>query len=128
MKKPVMHKLISIFCLSSLLTAVPAIGHEEHGKSMHGGIVAEAGHAQFEIIPKEGGVTVIVTNHGAPVASAGATGKLTVLAGSSKSEIALMPAGENYLTGQGSLPLGAKLLLSVTWPNQKPLQARAVIK
>ncbi|WP_306603284.1 hypothetical protein [Azonexus sp.] len=123
-----MNKLFSIFCLSALLTAVPAIAHEMHGQAMHGGIVAEAGHAQFEIVSKDGGVSVIVTNHGAPVASAGASGKLTVLAGSSKSEIELKPAGENRLAGQGSLPAGAKLLISVTLPGKKPLQARAVVK
>ena len=127
MKKPLINTLFSIFCLSAALTAIPAIAHEDHGKPMHGGIVAEAGHAQFEVVAKDGGVSLIVTSHGVPVASAGATGKLTVLAGSSKSEIELKPAGENRLAGQGSLPAGAKLLISVTWPGKKPLQARAVV-
>jgi hypothetical protein len=50
MKNTSMNKLLSIFCLSALLTATSAIAHEMHGKAMHGGIVAEAGHAQFEIV------------------------------------------------------------------------------
>lgn len=128
MKKTALNTLFSVFCLSAALTATPAIAHEDHGKAMHGGIVAEAGHAQFEIIPGNGSVSVLVTNHGAPVATAEATGKLTVLAGSSKTEIELKPAGDNRLAGQGSLPAGAKLLLSVNWPGKKPLQARAVVK
>lgn len=127
MKKPLINTLFSIFCLSAALTAIPAIAHEDHGKPMHGGIVAEAGLAQFEIVAADGKVSVIVTNHGAPVASKGAAGKLVVLEGAKKHEIKLQAAGENRLEGQGSLPAGAKLLISVTWPGKKPLQARAVV-
>lgn len=123
-----MNKLFSIFCLSALLTAAPAIAHEEHGKSMHGGVIAEAGHAQFEIVGKDGVLTVHVSNHGAPVATAGASGKLTVLSGAAKREIELKPAGNDLLQGQGTLAAGDKLLLNVVWPGQKPLQARAVVK
>jgi hypothetical protein len=95
---------------------------------MHGGIVAEAGHAQFEIVGKDGMLTVHVSKHGAPVATSGAAGKLRVLSGASKREITLQPAGDNKLQGQGSLAAGDKLLLDVTWPGQKPLQARTVVK
>ncbi|KAB2919567.1 MAG: hypothetical protein F9K30_17230 [Dechloromonas sp.] len=123
-----MNKLFSIAGLAIALAAMPAVAHEDHGKAMHGGIVAEAGHAQFEIVAAGDRLTVHVTNHGAPVATAGASGKLTALAGSSKNEIALQPAGDNRLAGQGMLAPGAKLLLSVQWPGQKPLQARAVVK
>lgn len=123
-----MNKLLSTLGLCTLLAALPAIAHEDHGKSMHGGIVAEAGHAQFEIVGKDGMLTVHVSNHGAPVATSGAAGKLRVLSGASKREIALQPAGDNKLQGQGSFAAGDKLLLDVTWPGQKPLQARAVVK
>jgi hypothetical protein len=123
-----MNKLLPTLGLCTLLAALPASAHEDHGKSMHGGIVAEAGHAQFEIVGKDGMLTVHVSNHGAPVATSGAAGKLRVLSGASKREIALQPAGDNKLQGQGSLAAGDKLLLDVTWPGQKPLQARTVVK
>ena len=45
-----MNKLFSIAGLAIALAAMPAVAHEDHGKAMHGGIVAEAGHAQFEIV------------------------------------------------------------------------------
>lgn len=123
-----MNKLLSTLGLCTLLAATPVIAHEDHGKSMHGGIVAEAGHAQFEIVGADGMLTVHVSNHGAPVATSGAAGRLRVLSGASKREIALQPAGDNKLQGQGSLAAGDKLLLDVTWPGRKPLQARAVVK
>lgn len=123
-----MNKLLSIFCLSALLTATSAIAHETHGQAMHGGIVAEAGHAQFEIVGKDGVLTVYASNHGAPLATTDAIGKLTVLSGAAKREIELKPVGNDQLQGQGALTAGDKLLLSVVWPGKKPLQARAVVK
>lgn len=104
----------------------PAHAHAEHGQPQFGGIVAEAGHAQFEIVGRDGRVTVHVSNHGMPVETAGASGTLSVLAGSEKRDIALRPAGAARLEGSGQLPPGAKLLISVQWPGKPPLQARAV--
>ncbi|MBP5998039.1 MAG: hypothetical protein KA535_08815 [Azonexus sp.] len=105
-----------------------ALAHAEHGQAQYGGVVAEAGEAQFEIVGKDGRLTVYATNHGVPVDTAGASARLTVLAGSAKSEFDLKPAGDNRLQGQGSVAPGAKLLINVQWPGRKPLQARAVMQ
>lgn len=110
------------------LPMVAAHAHAEHGQPQFGGVVAEAGLAQFEVVAKDGKVVVHVTNHGAAVDTAGAKGKLTVLAGTAKSEIVLTPAGGNRLEGSGNVAGGAKLLISVELPGQKPLQARAVAR
>jgi hypothetical protein len=104
------------------------LAHAEHGQSQQGGIVAEAGEAQFEIVAKENKLTVFVTNHGAPVATAGASGKLTILAGSNKQEVELKPEADNRMTGQGAITPQAKLLVMIQLPGKKPLQARAVAK
>lgn len=122
-----MKKLLSTACLLTLLGTVPAIAHEGHGKAQYGGVVAEAGMAQFEIVAKDGKVVVYASQHGVPLASAGASGKLTVLEGAKKSEIELKPAGDNRLEGKGAAAAGAKLLVSVQLAGQKPLQARAVM-
>ncbi len=106
---------------------MPAVmAHSDHGKAQLGGVVAEAGEAQFEIVARDGKITVHATDHGKPLAMTGATGKLTVLAGTVKSELALKAAGDNRLAGEGSLGKGAKLLLSVQMPSGKTVQARAV--
>ena len=110
------------------LGAAQALAHAEHGQPQHGGIHAEAGEAQFEIVAREGKLTVYVTSHGAPLDTAGASGKLTVLAGTAKSDIDLKPAGSNLLQGVGSLPAGAKLLVNVQLAGRKSLQARAAMK
>lgn len=123
-----MKNLIFIFGLFSVLTAGAVNAHEDHGKAQYGGIVAEAGLAQFEVVAKDGKLTVYVSNHGVPLPTAGATGKLTVLSGASKSEVELKPAGDNRLQGMGTLAPGAKLLISVQLAGEKPMQARAEVK
>lgn len=122
-----MHKFLSIFCLSALLTVNTAIAHEDHGKAMHGGTVAEGGLAQFEVVGKDGKVTVYVSQHGVPLATAGASGKLTVLSGTSKRDIELKPSAHDQMQGQGMVMAGDKLLLTMSLSGQKPIQARATV-
>lgn len=105
-----------------------ALAHAEHGQPQYGGVVAEAGEMQFEVVGKDGLLTVYLSNHGNPVLAAGASGKLTALAGTAKSEFELKAVGDSRLQGSGSIPAGAKLLINVQWPGKKPLQARAVMR
>lgn len=122
-----MKKLIVLAASCLLqLSAAPVWAHAEHGKPQFGGVIAEAGEAQFEIVGQGAKVVVHASNHGAPVDTAGAKGKLILLDGATKSEMMLTPAGTNRLEGAGSLPRGAKLLILVEWPGRKPLQGRAV--
>ncbi|MBK7900698.1 MAG: hypothetical protein IPJ99_15525 [Betaproteobacteria bacterium] len=110
------------------LPMAPAHAHAEHGKPQFGGVVAEAGEVQFEIVGKDGRVTVHVSNHGNPVDVSGASAKLTVLSGADRSEVELKPVGGDRLEGQGSIASGAKLLVTLQWPGKKPLQGRAVMR
>ena len=105
-----------------------ALAHAEHGQPQYGGVVAEAGEMQFEVVGKDGLLTVYLSNHGSPVPAAGATGKLVALTGTTKSEFELKAIGDNRLEGAGNIPAAAKLLISVQWPGKKPLQARAVMR
>ena len=122
-----------LYSTSSLVIALslfsPAVfSHAEHGQAQYGGTVAEAGMAQFELVSKGDKLIVYVSNHGQAVATAGATGKLTILEGAKKSEFDLKPAGDNRLEAKGSAASGAKALISVQLPNGSPMQARAVLK
>ena len=102
--------------------------HAEHGQAQYGGVVAEAGEAQFELVAKDGKFIVFLSNHGQPLASKGASGKLTILDGAKKTELELKAAGENRLEVAGSAASGAKALISVQLVDKKPLQARAILK
>ena len=93
----------------------PAMAHEEHGKAMHGGVVAEAGAFQGELVAKAGALTLYLTDHGQPIATEGATARMTVLAGGRKSDLTLSPAGGNRLAASGgpALAAGSKAVANV---------------
>ena len=62
------------FALLALnLPMAAAHAHAEHGKPQFGGVVAEAGEVQCEIVAKDGKITVHVSNHGNPVDVSGAS-------------------------------------------------------
>lgn len=93
----------------------------------HGGQMRMAGMYHFELVVEEGVLTVYLTDHAdQPVASAGAAGSATVLAGKNRSTIPLAPAGDNRLTGKGEFPLDAamRVVLSISVAGQATEQAR----
>jgi hypothetical protein len=93
----------------------PARAHTDHGKPMYGGVVAEAGAFQGELVAGPKGTTLYITDHGTPVPTAGATAKLVVLSGAQKSERELVPAGDNRFSVSGGEPLakGSKAVATV---------------
>lgn len=107
--------ITTLVTAAASLVAVPAHAHTDHGKPMYGGVVAEAGAFQGELVAGPKGATLYITDHGAPVPTAGATAKLVVLSGAQKSERELVPAGDNRLTVSGGEPLakGSKAVATV---------------
>ena len=98
----------------------PAIGP-------NGGQVKDAGKYHLELVVKDSALTVYVAgNKDAKVATKGATGTATVLAGKSTSNVKLEASGENALAGSGSFQPAPdmKVVVSVTLPGQSPIQAR----
>lgn len=124
-----MNKTLNAVALSLMLavSAAPAWAHMDHGKPQYGGVVAEAGMAQFEVVNNDGQVLVYATMHGEPLATAGATGKLVILEESRKSELVLQAAGDNRLSAAGQVAKGAKLIVQVQLAGQKMLQGRVVM-
>lgn len=120
----------STFLAALSLATLPftALAHENHGQPVHGGVVAEAGEAQFELVAQGDKAVIHVSQHGTPLSTAGATGKLTLLVGTSKTDVDLKPAGNNRLEGQTRLPAGAKALITIQLQGKKPLSARTAIK
>jgi hypothetical protein len=75
----------------------------------HGGVVQVANDVSFELVADADGATIYLVDHDAPMPSTGITGKLTVLAGTQKSEAEVKPAGDNKLKATGiKLTSGAK--------------------
>jgi len=110
-----------LFACSSFARADgPAIGP-------NGGQVRDAGKYHLELVVKNAALTLYITGaKDAKVATQGATGSATVLAGKNTSNVKLEPSGGNALAGGGSFQAAPdmKVVVSVTLPGQPPIQAR----
>jgi hypothetical protein len=105
--------------------------HAAHDhKPLHGGQVVEASDVDVELIARADVITLHLRDHGQPLASSGASGKLTLLAGADKQEATLAPAGDNRLEARGSFKTaaGAKLVALIQLPGRKPVNVRFVLK
>lgn len=108
--------------------------HADAVKSANGGQVQVAGANYFELVvakdskePRDNPVLVYVTDAaGKKLATTGATGTATLLAGKDKAVVTLAPDGDNRLKGVGkyaSIP-GLKAVVSITLPGKPAAQAR----
>lgn len=112
------HILLTV-AATALVAATPAHSHEDHGKPQYGGVVAEAGHYQAELVAKPDRLTLHITEHGVPLPTAGGSAKLTLLVSGRKSEVTLPPAGDNRFEAKGSFNVqGAKIVAALTVPGK----------
>jgi hypothetical protein len=118
--------------LAAIAIAAAASGNVlAHGDTpKHGGIVQAASDLSFELVKRDGKATIYVEDHGKPVSTAGATGKLTVLNGAEKSEVPLEPAGENTLATKGEVKLGkgVKAIAALTFADKNAVNVRFSMK
>ena len=124
-----MKKLIALSAIAlSLTLSGQAFAHG--AKPKHGGVMQSAGDISFELVSKDGKAVIYVEDHGVNLATAGATGTMTVLAGTKKSVAALVPIGANGLTSKTALQLerGAKVVASITLLGREALSVRFLRK
>jgi len=108
-----------------LVAATATVAHEDHGKPRFGGIVAEAGHYQAELVARSDALTIHVTDHGNPLPTAGGSARLTLLAGGKKTELTLLPAGNNRFEAKGSFDITrAKVVAALNVPGNPPKTLR----
>lgn len=121
-----------IFAVAALAAGVILPGQAfAHGaKPKHGGIVQTAGDLSFELVAKDGGATIYVDDHGKNMQTAGATGTLTVLKGTQKTELALASGGDNTLVvkGRADLARGSKAVATVSFADKKAVSVRFSVK
>lgn len=120
----------ALLAVGSMAFAAGDQPHEHETKPMHGGVIATASDIEFELVAKPDLVTVYVRDHGKSVSTQGASGKLTLLSGADKSEVDLVPAGDDRLEAKGRFKVegGTKAVAAVTLQGRKPLNMRFVLK
>jgi hypothetical protein len=103
--------------------------HDAHGKPQFGGIVMQAKDYELELVLKPGLATLHVTEHGKPVPLTGATAKVTLLAGSAKSDFnMILKAGHFESGGDIAHAKGTKAIAAVVIPGKGTYTARFEVK
>ena len=126
-------KILFAALLIAVSGATVAGGKGEHSheqKPLHGGLVVEASDLAFELVAKSDVITVHVRDHGKVASVKGATGKLTMLSGGTKSEATLAPVGDDKLEARGSFQVaaGTKIVATINLNGKKPINVRFAIK
>lgn len=124
-----MKKLFAVAALAaSVIVSGQALAHG--AKPKHGGIVQSAGDLAFELVAKDGGAMIYVDDHGKDLATAGASGTLTVLNGAEKTELPLQAGAGNTLVVKGDpkLAAGSKAVAAITFSNKKTVSVRFSVK
>lgn len=119
---------IVLGCLLALGTL--ALAGEVSGKGPNGGRLADASNMHIEFLSKGMEISVFTYDHdNRPVPSAGMTGRITVQESGKTRTADLMAEAPNRLTGKLDAPLatGARVIVSLTPKNGKPVQARYTV-
>ena len=95
----------------------------------HGGLVAPGKEADFELVAKPDALQLYLSDHGKPMDLSKASAKLTLLAGTEKTEVELKPAGDK-LEAKGSFKVaaGTKAVAVVTNAGKTLGTARFTLK
>ncbi len=124
--RTLIHGLLTAVLWAGLATPPGVSAHADHGKPMHGGVVAEAGLFQGEWVVKDRNMTLYITNHGEPVPMEGGSAKATLISGQTQTEVVFAHAGGNRLTATLAQPLSrdSKAVVTVKLPNGRSAALR----
>jgi hypothetical protein len=127
-------KAITLFTALALALAAagslaqPHKDNHDH-KPLHDGVVVEASDMDFELVAKPDSIALYVRDHGKPADIKGASGKLTLLVGSTKTEATLAPAGDRLeAKGNFGVAAGTKVVATVQLAGRKPANVRFALK
>lgn len=130
-------KSLMVNALLLTVLAAPVIAHDKLTTGPNGGELRDVDGHHLELVVQPQGKSaadvrespflVYVTDaKDAKVSSKGATGKISVLAGKLRAEVALQPDGDNRLKGFGNVGADRDMraIVTVTLAGKPPLQAR----
>ena len=110
-----MKTAIATLTLAALVAATPALAAGNHAHDpAHGGIVAAAKEADYELVARADVLQLYVSDHGKARDLSKASARLTLLSGKEKHEAQLLPAGDK-LEARGAFKLapGTKVVAVV---------------
>lgn len=121
-------RVAAVAVLAPALIA-PLAAHETHGKPQFGGIVVQSKDYELELVLKAGLATLHVTEHGKPVPLTGASAKVTLLAGTAKSDLTMtLKEGRFEAGGDIAHAKGTKATAAVVIPGKGTYTGRFEVK
>jgi uncharacterized cupredoxin-like copper-binding protein len=130
MKGNKMEYMKRVLLLTGLLALpVAAIAHSGV-ESKHGGVVSIVQDVGYELVAKADSMTIYIEDHGKQVDTKTATAKMTILSGKIKSQVNLVPAGENKLEAKGKFEVveGTKVVSIISFTDKPAATVRFEIK
>ncbi|WP_198291414.1 hypothetical protein [Methyloversatilis discipulorum] len=122
------HLLATLITLAVAAASTAALAHGE-ATPRHGGVTRSVNDLSFELVALDSGAAIYIEDHGKPVSTSGFAGKLTVLAGSNRSDAALKPGSDNTLVADGiKLQPGAIAVAVLTDRNGRTTTVRFTLK
>jgi hypothetical protein len=125
-----MNSRIALMLAAVTLAASAAAHADGEHKPKYGGVVAVVKDVQYELVAKPDSIALFIEDHGKKIGTKGATAKLTLLAGNERTDVALVPVGENGLEAKGvfKVPAGTKAVATITFAGKPAINARFEIK
>jgi len=122
------NQLFLATCLALSGAAIMAAGGHGHDPKF-GGVVVETRAGDLEIVAKPDTLQIHISDHGKPVKLEGAKAKVTLLNGTEKSEVELVPAGDK-LEARGNFKVGkgTKGIVVLMLAGKPPATARFEVK
>jgi len=121
-------KITLATCLALAAPAVMADGKDDH-KPKFGGILVQTKAADLEIVAKPELIQIYLKDHDKLMKLDGVKAKVTLLNGTEKSEVELLPAGDK-LEAKGAFKVsqGTKGIAAVTLAGKPLTTARFVVR
>ena len=117
----------ALLLVAALSFAVPAFA-EEYEKGPNGGLMLDVAGVDAELLTAGNAVTinVFVPNTPKPVSTKGFTAAALIVSGGSRETLALVPQGENSLTGdaKSTIAPGATITLTIKTAEGKSGQVK----
>jgi hypothetical protein len=118
--------------LAVVFVATPAIAGGNHAHTpKHGGIIAEGKAFDVEFVGKADLLALYVDDHGKPMSVKGASAKITMLNGTTKTETDLKPSDDGTrfeAKGTFNVAKGTKVISTITFQGKSPIISRFEVK
>ncbi|GAA4420658.1 hypothetical protein [Acidovorax lacteus] len=85
--------------------AAPPHAHAHDHRPLHGGVVVEVRDVDYELVASKDELRMFLRDHGKPMDVGQVSARLTLLTGTERQDVSLLPAG-THLEARGSFRIG----------------------